>query len=92
MSAFATARVHQKLSLVGRLDRLFQPMPGSESFDYFPLSEQAPAFVGYAALDVLLAKNVHLMPNLELARYDLADDGTRPGADVMPRVSVFFTW
>ena len=31
-------------------------------------------------------------PNLEVTRYDEAADGTRPGADVVPRVTLFFSW
>ena len=92
LSAFAAAPLRPNLELVGRLDRAFQAVPGGETFDYFPFSEKARLVVGYAGLDFLLAKHVHLIPNVEFAAYDRAADGTRPGTDVMPRATVFFNW
>jgi hypothetical protein len=92
LSAFAAVPLRPNLELVGRLDRAFQAVPGSDSFDYFPFSEKARFVVGYAALDVLLAKHVHLIPNVEFAAYGRATDGARPGTDVMPRATVFYSW
>jgi hypothetical protein len=92
LSAFAAVPLRPNLELVGRLDRAFQAVPGSDSFDYFPFSEKARFVVGYAALDLLLAKHVHLIPNVEFAAYGRTTDGTRPGTDVMPRATVFYSW
>jgi hypothetical protein len=41
---------------------------------------------------VTLAKGVHLIPNVELTVYDEAADGTTPGTDVVPRLTLFFAW
>ena len=37
-------------------------------------------------------QNVHLVPNVEMTAYDEAADGTTPGTDVVPRITLFFTW
>jgi hypothetical protein len=57
-----------------------------------PFSETARSFFGYAGVDVTLAKTVHLIPNLEWTTYDQAGDGTTPASDLVPRVTLFFTW
>jgi hypothetical protein len=35
---------------------------------------------------------VHLIPNLEWTVYGRSPDGTSPTSDVVPRVTLFFTW
>jgi hypothetical protein len=92
LSAFAAVQVSSRVTLVGRVDRNFDPIPGGETIDYMPFSDQAPSVFGYAAVDVTLAKIVHLIPNVEMTVYDQAEDGTTPGTDVVPRLTLFFSW
>jgi hypothetical protein len=92
VSAFATVQVTPKLAVVGRLDRNFDPIPGGETIDYMPFSETARALFGYAGVDVTLAKTVHLIPNIEWTTYGRSPDGTTPASDLVPRVTLFFSW
>jgi hypothetical protein len=92
LSAFAAVQVSPRVTLVGRVDRNFDPIPNGETTDYMPFSDRAPSVFGYAAVDVTLAKAVHLIPNVELTVYDEAADGTTPGTDVVPRLTLFFAW
>ncbi len=92
LSAFAAVAVSPRVSLVGRVDRNFDPIPNGETTDYMPFSGNAANVFGYAAVDVTLAKGVHLVPNVEVAVYDEATDGTTPGDDVVPRLTLFFSW
>jgi len=92
LSAFAAVQVSPRVTLVGRVDRNFDPIPNGETTDYMPFSDRAPSAFGYAAVDVTLAKAVHLIPNVELTVYDEAADGTTPGTDVVPRLTLFFAW
>jgi hypothetical protein len=92
LSAFATVQLTPKLALVGRLDRNFDPVPNGETIDYMPFSETARAVFGYAGVDVMLAKTVHLIPNLEWTSYGESPDGTTPASDLVPRVTLFFSW
>jgi hypothetical protein len=92
LSAFTAVDLSPRVTLVGRVDRNFDPVPGGETIDYLPFSEQADSVFGLLAADVTLAKNVHFIPNLEVVSYGEAADGTRPGTDVIPRLTVFFSW
>jgi hypothetical protein len=92
LSAFAAVRVAPRVTLLARVDRNFDPIPGGETTDYMPFSEEAESVFALAGVDVTLARTVHLIPNLEVTRYDGAADGTSPGADVVPRVTLFFSW
>jgi len=92
LSAFAVVQVSPKVAVLGRIDRNFDPIPSGETTDYMPFSDQAKSVFGLVGVDVTLHKNVHLIPNVELTAYDEAGDGTTPGTDVMPRVTLFFSW
>jgi hypothetical protein len=92
LSAFAAVRLSPRVTLLGRVDLNFDPIPGGETIDYLPFSEQASSTFGYVGADVTLHENVHLIPNVELTAYDEAKDGTTPGTDVVPRVTLFFSW
>jgi len=91
-SAFAAVQVTSRVTLLGRIDRNFDPIPNGETTDYMPFSDQAKSVFGYVGVDVMLTKNVHLIPNLETTFYGEAKDGTTPGTDVVPRVTLFFSW
>jgi len=91
VSAFAAVQASSRLTLVGRVDRCFDPVPSGESTDYLPLAETARPLLGYVAADVAVAKTVHVVPNVEVVRYDHASGGA-PATDVVPRVTLFFTW
>jgi hypothetical protein len=92
LSAFAAVQISSKVTLIGRVDRNLDPIPSGETIDYMPFAEQAKSTFGYVGVDVTLQKNVHLIPNVEVTAYDEAVDGTTPTTDVVPRVTLFFSW
>jgi hypothetical protein len=92
LSAFAAVQLSSRVTLLGRVDRSFDPIPNGETTDYMPFSDQAKSTFGYVGADVTLHRNVHVIPNVELTAYDEARDGTTPGTDVVPRVTLFFGW
>jgi hypothetical protein len=92
LSAFATFSVTPRLSIVGRVDRSFDPIPDGETIDYMPFADTARPLFGYAAVDVTLAPTVHLIPNVEWTTYGRGPDGTTPAFDLVPRVTLFFNW
>ena len=92
LSAFAAVQLSPRVTLLGRVDRNFDPIPNGETIDYLPFSDQAKSTFGYVGADVTLHKNVHLVPNVEVTVYDEAADGTTPGTDVVPRLTLFFAW
>jgi hypothetical protein len=92
LSAFAAAQVSPRVTLLGRADRSFDPIPNGETMDYMPFSDRARSVFGLVGVDVTLAKTVHLIPNVELTTYDTSADGGTPGTDVVPRVTLFLSW
>jgi hypothetical protein len=92
LSAFAAVQVSPRVTVLGRVDRNFDPIPNGETTDYMPFSDQAKSVFGLVGVDVRLTRNVHLIPNVEMTSYDEAADGTAPGTDVLPRVTLFFSW
>jgi hypothetical protein len=92
LSAFAAVQVSPRVAVLGRVDRNFDPIPNGEMTDYMPFSDQARSVFGLIGVDVTLTKNVHLIPNVEVTAYDEAADGTTPGTDVVPRLTLFFSW
>jgi hypothetical protein len=92
LSAFAALQLSPRVTLLGRVDRNFDPIPNGETTEYMPFSDQSKSTFGYVGADVTLHENVHLIPNVELTAYDDAADGTRPGTDVVPRLTLFFSW
>jgi hypothetical protein len=92
LSAFGAVQLTPRIAVVGRLDRNFDPVPNGETIDYMPFSETARAVFGYAGVDVTLAETVHLIPNLEWTSYGRSADGTTPASDLVPRVTLFFSW
>jgi hypothetical protein len=74
------------------VDRNFDPIPNGETIDYMPFAAEAKSVFGLLGVDITLANGVHLIPNVEVTAYDAAADGTRPGTDVVPRVTLYFSW
>ncbi len=92
LSAFALVQITPKVTAVFRLDRNFDPIPNGETIDYMPFSETSRALFGYVGVDVTLARTVHLIPNVEWTTYGQGQDGTTPASDLVPRVTLFFSW
>lgn len=92
LSAFAAVQVSPRVTILGRVDRNLDPIPNGETIDYMPFSDGARSVFGLVGVDVTLAKTVHLIPNLEMTAYDQVADGATPGTDVVPRVTLFFSW
>ena len=92
LSAFAAVQASPRVTVLGRVDRNFDPIPNGETIEYMPFSDQATSVFGYVGVDVTLAKSVHLIPNVEMTVYGEAADGSTPGTDLVPRLTLFFSW
>jgi hypothetical protein len=90
LSAFAAIEVSPRVTVVGRVDGT-STHAGGESIDYFPFSAEAQSVFALVGLDLAPA-NVHVIPNVEIATYGRAASGSTPGTDVMPRVTLSFSW
>jgi hypothetical protein len=92
LSAFAVVQLSPRVAALARADRNFDPIPNGGTIDYVPFSDQAKSVFGYVAVDVALAKAVHLVPNVQMTVYGEAEDGSTPGTDLVPRLTLFVTW
>ena len=92
LSAFAAVQVSPRVTVLGRVDCSFDPVAGGETIDYLPFSDAARSVFGVVGADVTVAKTVHLIPNVEMTTYDEAAEGTTPHTDVVPRLTLFFSW
>lgn len=91
LSSFAAAKVAETAWLFGRVDRMFDPNPEGDKIPYLPFDPRARSLLAIFGFDVAPEKSVHIMPNVELIRYDKAG-GLKPAADVVPRVTFYYVW
>lgn len=88
-SVFGTYRFRERVSAFARLDRQFQANPGAHEIAYFRFAENAETSLYIGGIDVALHEHIHVMPNVQIARYDTATPSGRR-TDVMARVTVFY--
>ncbi|MCG8607801.1 hypothetical protein MJD09_22805 [bacterium] len=91
VSVFAVTKLQPKLSAFARWDRSLDAISAGPDISYLPLDGSAKFNFFLAGLDFTPHKDVHLMPNFEVVRYDEVA-GSRPNTDVIPRVSFYYTW
>ncbi|MFQ5628045.1 MAG: hypothetical protein ACE5I1_04725, partial [bacterium] len=91
-SAFFTVDVAEKTSLFARVDRMFDPNPGGNSISYIPFASNAKSTFLLGGVDYAPIINVHLMPNVEVVLYDGVNGSENPNADVLPRMTFFYTF
>ncbi|MFQ5708349.1 MAG: hypothetical protein ACE5HO_12910 [bacterium] len=90
-SAFAAAQVREELWAFVRFDRSFDPIPEGPKVSFVPFDGTAKLNFLLLGADYRPHKQVHLMPNVELAFYDSVN-GERPNADVIPRFTFYYVW
>lgn len=89
-SVWAVKRLSETLNLVGRFDRTLDPNPAGRSISYIPFDNTAESNFAVIGLDWAPHKKVNVIPNVEVVRYARPDRGRRPGATVIPRVTLFY--
>lgn len=89
-SLFGSAAVTEHVSVLGRVDRMFDPNPAGPSIDYLPFAPANASTLLIGGIDVEPRENIHLMPNVEVIVYDESPAGERPATDVMPRMTFYY--
>jgi hypothetical protein len=90
-SAFLTVKAADKITLVGRVDRLFEAggsLAAKQS--YLPFDPTAKSTLLIAAIDYAPLPDVHLTPNVEIIMYDKNDAGITPDSDVLVRLTFYY--
>ena len=88
-SVHGAAKLSEKLWSFARFDRTFNANINGNNIAYLPFHNQAESNFTVAGLDFEPTKNIHLLPNVETIFYTKVD-GSRPGPDVVPRLT--FAW
>lgn len=91
LSLFGAGQVDEKAWVFGRFDRMFDPNPDGETIAYIPFDKTARSNLLIFGFDLKPIKEVHLMPNVEVVVYDKVNN-VRPDADVIPRLTVYYTF
>ena len=86
----STQLVEKKVWAFARLDRLFDPTPSPTKVVYIPFDGTAAPNMILVGLDWTPIEAFHIMPNLVFVFYDEPDNGAKPDATIMPRLTAFF--
>jgi hypothetical protein len=89
-SAWAVKPVGERTSLIGRIDRVFEPSPKGNNIAYIPFDPTAPATLYLLAYEYRASPNFTLTPNAVVVDYDRNDEGVRPTTDVYLRLTAYF--
>ena len=91
LSVFGAAAVKpEKIWVFGRVDKMLSVNSAGPKFTYTPMSGAAKSNTLIAGLDYRPAKNVHIIPNVFMVIYDSPEEGDKPGADLMTRVTLYY--
>jgi hypothetical protein len=91
-SVFVAGQVGEKINAFARVDRTFDPNPSAHKISYIPMDKTTKSTFFVGGLDFEPEKNVHLMPNMELVRYDENDAGETPNTDIIPRLTFYWVF
>ena len=91
-SVFGAGELVEKVWGFARYDRNFDPNPEGADIPYIPFDPRASSHLIVAGLDLRLIKDISIIPNAEIVLYDKADNGVKPGSDVIPRLTVYFRY
>ncbi len=92
LSFYADYQTSEKVKPFFRMDRVSDPVPGANNIAYLSVSPDAqPAFY-LLGLDYALAPDVHLIPNLEMVRYDKPVSGPTPKNDLFYRLTFYYAY
>lgn len=90
LSLFGARQLSEKAWAFARVDRMLDPIPGSDKIAYLPFAP-AKSTLLIAGADLKPIPEVHLMPNVEAVLYS-ETKGVKPDTDVIPRLTIYYTF
>lgn len=91
-SLFVVKDLGDKASLIGRVDRLFEPSPRGDDISYLPMDPSARATIFISAVEFRTRPWLSVTPNVIITSYDRNDQGERPKTDVYLRLTLFLNF
>jgi hypothetical protein len=90
-SAFGAAQViKDKVWVLARFDKMLDANPEGDKIAYTPYDKTAASNTVIVGIDWRPLKDVQVIPNLFLTFYDKPEKGDKPGADIMPRLTLYY--
>lgn len=86
-SLFGTFEVRPAVTLLARVDRVFDPNPEAGRIPYLPMDPGSASTLFIAGADWNAHKNLSIIPNVEVVTYDDGGDN-----DILPRITFSFTF
>lgn len=90
LSVFLAGNITEKIKLLGRVDRMFEPNPVGDEVDYTPFDTQSSFFIFIGGVDFQIMEDVSIIPNIQFVRYDANSDGITPANDIYGRLTFFW--
>ena len=89
-SLFIVGEVSEQFSLIGRVDRNFDPNPQGDKIAFIPFDPTVKSTFFVGGVDWHPVKQVRFIPNVEFVKYDENDEGVTPTSDIIGRIT--FHW
>ena len=88
-SVFAVFKLKEDMSLLARLDQMFDANPDGASIPYIPFDPTAESTLALLGLDIAMGKRINLIPNIEAVSYNGVGGAPSPDKDLIARFTVF---
>ncbi len=92
LSLFGVWEAHDRLAVLARYDRMFDPNPRAAGIAYLPMDPDAKSNLVLLGLDVKIIEQFHIIPNLETVFYQAVGEEEAPKTDVVPRLTFSVTF
>ncbi len=90
-SAWVVVHLGENVSLLSRVDRMFDPNPEGNRIPYLPFATDADSTLLVLGLDYRVAKGLSFIPNVEYVTYGKANAGLDPDDDLMLRLTFAYS-
>jgi len=92
ISVFTNFRINEGTKGYLRIDHFFDEYRGGNENSYIPFAEGVESTFMVAGADFLLANQIHLMPNIEAIVYGENSQGVSPKTDIIPRLTLSWSF
>lgn len=90
LSVFLAGNITEKIKLLGRVDRMFEPNPVGDEVDYTPFDTKSSYFIFIGGVDFRIVEDVSIIPNIQYVKYDTNYEGITPANDIYSRLTFFW--
>jgi len=90
-SLFGVLKAAEKISVLGRVDRVSKALPWASGITYSPFNSTAPFTMVLAGIDYSPTKNVKILPHIMTAMYD-ETNGVKPDTDTYFRMTCYWSF